>query len=721
MQSKIDSPNRKSILCTLGPSSLNKSTIRQLSNIGVSLFRINLSHASIDTLAETIAMIQTWSDVPVCLDSEGAQVRTGAISGGSLELISGKTAILVGGKSNEQIAGNSTLPLTPLAALSQIENGDFVSVDFNGVLLQVIQHIDTGIQCRVLVGGKVGTCKGVNVNRHIDLPAITEKDRAAIDIGLQMGIRHYALSFASNPNAVAEMRSLVGEGATIISKIETREALHNLEAIAKNSNAILIDRGDLSREIALEQIPVAQKSVIVAANKWKIPVYVATNLLESMVNAPEPTRAEVCDIYNALEDGADGLVLAAETAIGRHPVRCAAMIRRVVQVWEEEKSSGNFLLDIAQNQIAGNWWLQGIPQDLNEFPVLRLSNEQLMDAEMLALGGFSPVFQFMNKPELLSVVENCKTSQGQPWTLPILLQVSEAVARALPDTGYVALSGSDGVIRSVLELVQKFTLNLNRLAKGIYNTNSVAHPGVDRFINAGNVCLAGKVYLVQHLNFPEGVSVFSPSNARILFAKKGWNRIVGFHTRNPPHRGHEHIQVQALEQSDSEGLFLSPLAGVGRKGDFRPEVVFKCYQRTIERGVYPDNTVALAALACWPRFAGPREAVFSAMVRRNFGCTHFIVGRDHSGVGDFYGPDDVRNLFDQLGEIGIEPIHFDAVTYDENSHGYGSGQNSGREISGTLLRKHAVDGTMPPSWLVRPEVPAVLDECRARGEPLFVN
>ena len=191
---------------------------------------------------------------------------------------------------------------------------------------------------RVRKGGSVGSNKACNVHRGIDLPAITVKDRKAIEIGREMGVEHFALSFANRPEDVQEMRELIGPAATLISKIESRSGIANLEGIALISDAILIDRGDLSRQVPLEQIPAQQKDIIGRVKAIGRPVFVATNLLESMVHSPVPTLAEINDIYNTLDDGADGLVLAAETAVGKFPVGCVVMVRRVIAEFERSGS-----------------------------------------------------------------------------------------------------------------------------------------------------------------------------------------------------------------------------------------------------------------------------------------------------------------------------------------------------------------------------------------------
>jgi len=319
------------ILCTLGPSSMNDRVIARLEDLGVNLFRINLSHTTLEDLPAVIEYIQSRSEVPICLDTEGAQVRTGTLGRAKLRLRENQTIKLVG---QSDATRKERLRLYPDWVLDRLEVGDLISVDFNDVLVQVSEKSAKRIKVRVLNGGKVRSNKAVTLHGELSLPPLTEKDRAALRIGAERGLRHIALSFANAPEDVDEIRDAFGREAFVISKIECRAGLANLEAIARRSDAILIDRGDLSREVAIEQIPGVQKRIINVAKQVSRPVYVATNLLESMVKRATPTRAEVNDVFNTLVDGADGLVLAAETAIGRHPVGCANMIARLAAEFE---------------------------------------------------------------------------------------------------------------------------------------------------------------------------------------------------------------------------------------------------------------------------------------------------------------------------------------------------------------------------------------------------
>ena len=319
---------KKKILCTIGPSSLNENTLSNLEQIGCFLFRINLSHTKIEDLEETIEKIRELSNVPICLDSEGAQIRT--------------TKFSMNFDKDEIYTFENTLnqfSIRPFEITSQLEVGDLISIDFNSVLVEVINVSHDKVKVKTINPGFSGENKAVTIMKDVDIPPFSEKDLQAFEIGSNMGIKNYALSFASDGKYVDKIRSLVPEGSFIISKIESIIGLKNLLKIIDRSDAILIDRGDLSRELSLEKIPVFQKSIIANARSLNKEAFVATNLLESMISNPSPTRAELNDIYNTLLDGATGLVLAAETAIGKFPVESAKIASNLIKCYEYFKNN----------------------------------------------------------------------------------------------------------------------------------------------------------------------------------------------------------------------------------------------------------------------------------------------------------------------------------------------------------------------------------------------
>ena len=337
------------ILCTLGPASLRGDVIRALEERGVDLFRINLSHTPPEQVEPTIALIRRYSNTPICLDTQGAQVRCGKMSEGVI-LTAGTTVTLCAA---DMVGTDERLTLWPASVFASMRPGDLIHVDFDGALLQVMDVADdhaTG-KAVVLDGGRVKSNRAVVVDPPPSLGPITDKDTTAIEIGVRLGIRHYALSFASSAGDVELIRALIPDGSTVISKIESRAGVRNRDEIIDASDAVLIDRGDLSREVPVEYVPYYQKAIVRQANRWNTPVYVATNLLESMVTNRKATIAEMNDIANTLLDGVHGLVLAAETAMGVDPVGAVDAVTRCIKSFEHT-SMGSLLEEDRLGRIA---------------------------------------------------------------------------------------------------------------------------------------------------------------------------------------------------------------------------------------------------------------------------------------------------------------------------------------------------------------------------------
>ena len=320
-----------SILCTLGPASMDQEIIRSLDEREVDLFRINLSHTSLEEVDSTIDLVQGVSSTPICLDSEGPQVRCGAVDDSVRLRLDDQirlTADVVRGTKEE-------LSLWPASVFEELRVGSLVGIDFHGAKLRITEVGARHANAIVVVEGQISSNKAVTLDPKPVLPALSDKDLAAIEIGVRRGITHYALSFAEGAEDVNRLRSLTPPGAHIIAKIESRAGVRNMDAIIEAADAVLIDRGDLSHEIALEYVPFYQKAVVRRANRGNRPVYVATNLLESMVTSNTPTIAEANDIANTLLDGVHGLVLAAETAVGIDPVGSVDIVLRIIRAFEE--------------------------------------------------------------------------------------------------------------------------------------------------------------------------------------------------------------------------------------------------------------------------------------------------------------------------------------------------------------------------------------------------
>jgi len=712
------------VLCTLGPASMNDHVISRLEDLGVALFRINLSHTAIEDLENTIDFIQARTNVPICLDSEGAQVRSGKLENGEVVL---KENTLLEVTSKPIVGNEIRFCLYPDYIVDKLIDGDFISVDFNSVLLQVVETNSGHATLRVLNGGKMGQNKAVSIERPIAMSPLTEKDEQAIKIGVRKGITNFALSFANYGSDVDEIRKFCGNDAIVISKIECRNGFLNLSDIAKKSDAILIDRGDLSREFPIERIPSLQMRIIEKCKAMERPVYVATNLLESMINTPEPTRAEVNDVITTLSSGATGLVLAAETAIGKWPVKCASMIVKLINSYNIDKNAEidgyrddpNYLLiePHGGTLIQCETSLEGT-EDYCQLPVEFID---IIDCEQIAVGTYSPIEGFMTHDELKLVLEENKLPNGTIWTMPILLQVGREHRSSLPITGERIALTFEGQTYALMDVNESYEIDLESVALKWFGTNSVEHPGVSRFMARGPYCLSGKITLVK--KFPSSYRHYqlSPAQTRFLFSQKGWSRVVAFHTRNPPHRIHEYIQNKAMELTHSDGLYISPVIGPKKSGDFLEGPILDSYQMIIANGAYPIGTASLGSFATYSRFCGPREAVFTALARKNMGCSHFIVGRDHAGIGNFYDIDANQRFFDNIGDINITPVFFNNIGYNEKTERYCEFSENDKtiDISGTEVRKALVKGNSLPDWFMRKEVQKMLQQLISDEDMLF--
>lgn len=348
---------------------------------------------------------------------------------------------------------------------------------------------------------------------------------------------------------------------------------------------------------------------------------------------------------------------------------------------------------------------------------LNLSPMNLSDLELIAGGAMSPLTGFMRQADYERVVDDMHLSNGLVWTIPVTLAVDTATAAAIQLNQEIALC-ENGRVLAVMEIEEKYTYDKVHEAELVYKTSEDKHPGVARLYRQGDVLLAGDIWVVD---LPEAASVefpqlrHTPVQTRRMFARRGWRRVVGFQTRNPIHRAHEYIQKTALEIVD--GLLLHPLVGETKKDDIPADVRIASYE-TILRDYYPAESVLLGVFPAAMRYAGPREAVFHALIRKNYGCTHFIVGRDHAGVGGYYGTYDSQRIFDNFTkeDIGIEIMPFDYTFYCKkcgmvvSSKTCPHGKEEWVYLSGTQVRQMLARGEMLPPEFTRPEVSRVLIE-----------
>lgn len=345
-----------------------------------------------------------------------------------------------------------------------------------------------------------------------------------------------------------------------------------------------------------------------------------------------------------------------------------------------------------------------------------LNARAISDLELIAVGAFSPLEGFMGRQDYERVVHNMRLSSGLPWTLPITLAVDGDQAQGLKEGEELALLAPSGEVLGLLHLEEKYPYDKRAEAFNVYRTMDEAHPGVKYLYQRGDTLLGGKVTLLNRHPLP-GFEDYrlDPAETRAIFEKRGWKAVVGFQTRNPIHRSHEYIQKCALELLD--GLLIHPLVGKTKLDDIPSEVRMRCYQVLVEK-YFPKERALLSIFPCAMRYAGPREAIFHAIVRKNYGCSHFIVGRDHAGVGKYYGPFDAQRIFQEFTreELDVTPLFFDNTFYCKSCGGIASEKTCPhpREdrvaLSGTRVREILSKGDSLPEEFTRPEVAEVLAE-----------
>ena len=355
---------------------------------------------------------------------------------------------------------------------------------------------------------------------------------------------------------------------------------------------------------------------------------------------------------------------------------------------------------------------------LRDAPRIVLSPALQSDLELLSNGGYSPISGFLGNRDFHSVVETMHLADGTAWPIPIVLPVTADEARGL-DVGQLVALWDETQLLGALELKEIYVYDKPEYARNVFRTVSDDHPGVARLLSSGNLHLAGPVHLLRRpetIKFPQ--YHLDPLATRKAFDERGWKTVVAFQTRNPIHRAHEFIQKAALEIVD--GLLVHPLVGETKGDDIPAETRMKCYEVLLRDYYRPERTM-LSVFPATMRYAGPREAIFHALIRKNYGCTHFIVGRDHAGVGSFYGTYDAQRLFNEFapGELGITPLPFENTFYCLTCDGMASLKSCPHpeeqrvNLSGTKVREMLKRGELPPKEFTRPEVAQVLIESMA--------
>jgi sulfate adenylyltransferase len=368
---------------------------------------------------------------------------------------------------------------------------------------------------------------------------------------------------------------------------------------------------------------------------------------------------------------------------------------------------GGLLVDLVESDA------DGTAEQAGQLPKVALGPREQADFEMLATGALSPLTGFLVEKDYISVLDDMRLASGLVWTIPITLSVDELGLKRIGRSDAVALTVDDRPV-AILDVEQVFRRDREAEARAVFQTTDRTHPGVAALDRAGDWLVGGQVRafeLPQHATYPEHRR--TPAQTRAAFDERGWRKVVGFQTRNPVHRAHEYIQKCALEIVD--GLLLHPLVGETKEDDVPADVRMRCYEILLDH-YYPKDRVLLSVFPAAMRYAGPKEAVFHALVRKNYGCTHFIVGRDHAGVGTFYGTFDAQKIFDRFGpeDLGITPLMFEHAFWCHRCEGMATpkicphGDEDRLILSGTKVREMLRNGDRPPPEFSRPEVADIL-------------
>jgi sulfate adenylyltransferase len=350
--------------------------------------------------------------------------------------------------------------------------------------------------------------------------------------------------------------------------------------------------------------------------------------------------------------------------------------------------------------------------DYDDIFTVQVSNELRNDIENIADGIFSPFEGFVGEQDFESIIKTGRLKNGLAWTVPIILDIDEQKARKMKDARQVALATPDNEKFAILHVEEVYSFDKITCAKSIYQTDDIRHPGVEKMLNMKDRLVGGKVDVLKRIEqSPLRKYRMTPVQTREEISRKGWKSVVGFQTRNVPHVAHEMLQKAALNLYD--GLFVNPLIGKKKSGDFKDEVILSAYVALIDN-YYPKDRMMFVTLHTDMQYAGPKEAVHHAIMRKNFGCSHFIVGRDHAGVGNYYHPFAAHEIFKEYADLEIEPLFFPAFYYCKRCLSYANERNCPHgpefreELSGTKMRNMVSLGEMPAEHLMRPEVAKII-------------
>ncbi len=365
------------------------------------------------------------------------------------------------------------------------------------------------------------------------------------------------------------------------------------------------------------------------------------------------------------------------------------------------------------NRMVGQEEAERTEKETDDLPHIHTILDQVYDAEKIGIGAYSPLEGFMSSSDYENVLSRGVLSNGLPWSMPIILTpTSTEPAFGVGDR--VALTDVDGQVFATVDVEEIFPIDKKKLAQNVYGTTDTSHPNVAELPLLGDRSIGGRLRLLRRLRLPSVKHELTPNETREYFSSKGWQRVAGYQARNPPHTAHEYIQRVTLEREDIDGLFIQPIVGKLKKGDYKPEIIMRAYE-AFTSNYYTTERVLLGSLSIAMRYAGPKAVLFYAIIRRNYGCSHYIVGRDQAGVGSFYDPYAAHRIFDQF-DVGVTPLRYKESFYCLKCGTMASSkvcphkEEDRLNVSQTKIRRMLAGGEKIPSEILRPEVAKILSE-----------
>lgn len=351
-----------------------------------------------------------------------------------------------------------------------------------------------------------------------------------------------------------------------------------------------------------------------------------------------------------------------------------------------------------------------LKEEYGELPTLKITEETFIEVENIVIGTYSPLEGYLVKEEFERVLEESRLPDGLPWTIPIVLDVPKSFDESVERGQQIVLT-YHGRIVALMDIESKYSPKKKQWVNSVFGTDNPAHPGVKSTLAKHNVLLGGKIDLFERPSVPFSQHHLTPKETRVLFKAKSWRQVVGFQTRNAPHVGHEYVQKTALTFVD--GIFINPVIGKKKEGDFKDEVILESYQALIDH-YYLKERAVLVTLLTEMRYAGPKEAIHHAIMRKNYGCSHFIIGRDHAGVGDYYAPYAAQDIFEEFPDLGIVPLFFRSFYHCKKCNSVVNEKicphpsKYHTNFSGTKMRDMLISRSLPPADQMRPEVSEII-------------